>query len=70
MFNCSRCAGPLDEANESQVVCPWCGAADCWDTPIPVDPDDLLVGEYHWEGNTEIAARCLTRGISTAVVMK
>jgi hypothetical protein len=36
----------LNDCNESQVVCPWCGEADCWprldhlfDVNIDPDPD-------------------------------
>jgi uncharacterized Zn finger protein (UPF0148 family) len=53
MFYCSNCRAPLDEGNESQVVCPACGDPDCWvdatttpevyrsddDFEVDVDPD-------------------------------
>jgi len=30
MNKCSSCGGRLDDCNESQIVCPWCGEPDCW----------------------------------------
>ena len=30
MDTCTSCGGRLDDCNESQIVCPWCGEADCW----------------------------------------
>lgn len=32
MDTCRSCGGTLDDCNESVVVCPWCGEADCWPT--------------------------------------
>ena len=29
MDACTSCGGRLDDCNESQVVCPWCGEPDC-----------------------------------------
>lgn len=33
MDNCYFCGGSLDACNESEIVCPWCGEADCWRSP-------------------------------------
>ena len=44
MDRCRSCGGTLDDCNESQVVCPWCGEADCWprlDHLIDFDLDDF-----------------------------
>ena len=44
MSECRCCGGRLDECNESEVVCPRCGEADCWprlDEPIVADLDDF-----------------------------
>lgn len=30
MDYCCFCGGTLDACNESEIVCPWCGEADCW----------------------------------------
>lgn len=30
MDTCTSCGGRLDDCNESQIVCPWCGDPDCW----------------------------------------
>lgn len=32
MDECRYCGWKLDFCNESEIVCPWCGAADCWPT--------------------------------------
>ena len=43
MNRCRSCGGALDECNESEIVCPWCGEADCWprlDEFLDVDFDD------------------------------
>ncbi len=40
---CRYCGGKLDCCNESEIVCPWCGEADCWlrlDELIGSDRDD------------------------------
>jgi hypothetical protein len=44
MDGCRSCGGTLDDCNESQVVCPWCGEADCWlrlDHLIDMNLDDF-----------------------------
>lgn len=44
MDRCCSCGGLLNDCNESQVVCPWCGEADCWprlDHLIEFDRDDF-----------------------------
>lgn len=44
MDRCRSCGGTLDDCNESQVVCPWCGEADCWprlDHLIEFNPDEF-----------------------------
>ena len=33
MNTCSLCGGKLDPFNESEIVCPWCGETDCWQSP-------------------------------------
>ena len=30
MDECRWCGGLLNDCNETEVVCPWCGEADCW----------------------------------------
>jgi hypothetical protein len=43
MDRCRSCGGTLDDCNESEIVCPWCGEADCWprlDHLTDVDFDD------------------------------
>lgn len=30
MDACTSCGGRLDDCNESEIVCPWCGEPDCW----------------------------------------
>jgi hypothetical protein len=37
MDTCRYCGSKLDHCNESEIVCPWCGEADCWPTL-----DDLI----------------------------
>jgi hypothetical protein len=44
MDYCCFCGGRLDPCNESEIVCPWCGEADCWprldwDTELEFDLD-------------------------------
>jgi hypothetical protein len=44
MDRCRSCGRALEDCNESVIVCPWCGEADCWprlDEPTCFDPDDL-----------------------------
>jgi hypothetical protein len=43
MDRCRSCGGTLEDCNESVIVCPWCGEADCWprlDYLIDFDVDD------------------------------
>ena len=43
MDSCRSCGGTLEDCNESVIVCPWCGEADCWpsfDHLIDFDPYD------------------------------
>lgn len=44
MDTCTSCGGRLDDCNESQIVCPWCGEPDCWsrlDESIEFEWDDF-----------------------------
>jgi hypothetical protein len=44
MDECRCCGGRLANCNESEIVCPWCGEADCWprlDELIVSDLDDF-----------------------------
>ena len=44
MDECRWCGGTLDCCNESEIVCPSCGEADCWprfDELIESDLDDV-----------------------------
>lgn len=45
---CTSCGGRLDDCNESQIVCPWCGEPDCW--PMPLDDDgEFEFGDSDWD---------------------
>ena len=51
MDRCRYCGGILDSCNESEIVCPWCGEADCWprlDELIESDLDDFDL-DLDWE---------------------
>ncbi len=44
MDKCRWCGGLLNDCNETEVVCPWCGEADCWprlDHLFDLDLDDF-----------------------------
>ncbi len=44
MDTCRFCGGKLDSCNQSEIVCPSCGEADCWlrlDELINFDFDDF-----------------------------
>jgi hypothetical protein len=43
MDRCRWCGGTLEDCNESVIVCPYCGEADCWlrfDYLIDFDVED------------------------------
>jgi hypothetical protein len=49
MDRCTSCGGLLDDCNESEIVCPWCGEPDCWPRlgeDIEFELDDF---EGDWE---------------------
>jgi hypothetical protein len=53
MDTCSFCGRKLDPCNESEMVCPWCGEADCWPGPdrgmeFDFDSDE----DFGWEGTS------------------
>ncbi len=48
MDKCSSCGGRLDECNESEIVCPWCGEPDCW--PLLLDEGgEFKLDDLDWE---------------------
>jgi len=55
---CRFCGGNLDCCNESEIVCPSCGEADCWfrlDELIDSDLDDFDL-DLDWETDHEAIA--------------
>ena len=51
MDKCTSCGGRIDDCNESQVVCPWCGEPDYWpklqDDSSEFELDDV---DWDWDG--------------------
>lgn len=50
MDACRYCGSKLDCCNESEIVCPWCGEADCWPGPdelIDFELDDFDL-DFDW----------------------
>ncbi|MGO9435939.1 MAG: hypothetical protein ACLPH3_11225 [Terracidiphilus sp.] len=48
MDTCTSCGGRLDECNESQIVCPWCGEPDCWPTLLD-DGGEFKFDDSDWD---------------------
>lgn len=48
MDRCTSCGGRLDDCNESQVVCPWCGEPDCWPRLLE-DGDEFEADDFDWD---------------------
>ena len=48
MDTCTSCGGRLDNCNESQVVCPWCGEADCWPRQLD-DGGEFEFDDFDWD---------------------
>lgn len=52
MDRCSNCGGRLDDCNESQIVCPWCGEPECW--PRMPDADiEFALEDFDWTRDQE-----------------
>ena len=61
MDNCHFCGGRLDPCNESEIVCPWGGEADCWRSQASATEfdedfdevfDEALVDDFDWEDSS------------------
>ena len=61
MDRCSSCGGRLDECNESEIVCPWCGEPDCW-------PRLLDLG-YHLKSGHTLSVQNRPTGLAEDVIV-
>ena len=48
MDTCTSCGGLLNDCNESQIVCPWCGEADCWPRQLD-DGGEFEFDDFDWD---------------------
>ena len=62
MNACTSCDGRLDDCNESQTDCPWCGEPNCW-------PRFLDALGYHFKTGHTLSVQNRPTGLAEDVIV-